>query len=101
MDGFFSIKEKEAMFISGILGVFIYFLFLGGEDYQNKFYYVFLGYGGWIIIKNIYWSIRASKIIKISRYDLYTSYEEIAKIRRYDENRADRIESMLFQNNEY
>lgn len=51
---FFSLKDKEAKLVSGLLGVSIYFLFMGGEDDQNKFYYIFLGYAlAWEFLRNI------------------------------------------------
>lgn len=96
MDSFFSLKGKEAMFVSGFLGVFIYFAFMDGEGSQNKFYYIALGYGAWVIIKNIYWKIRTNRIINISKYNLKMAYEELEKIRKNDENRADRIEGMFY-----
>lgn len=99
MDGFFSIKGKEAALVSGILGIFIYYIFMGGEDGQNKFYFILLGYGVWVIIKNIYWYYREAKIIDISKYDVYRSYEELNKIRKFDENRADKIEDMIINGN--
>lgn len=95
MDRFFSLKGKEAMLISGLIGVFIYFAFIDDEDSQNKFYYIALGYGAWIIMKNIYWSLRTSKIINISNYDLNRANAELEKIRKHDEDRADRIEAMF------
>ena len=95
MDSFFSLKGKDAMLISGLIGVVIYFAFMDGEDSQNKFYYIALGYGAWIIMKNIYWSLRTSKIINISNYDLNRANAELEKIRKHDEDRADRIEAMF------
>lgn len=95
MDGIFSLKGKDAMFISGILGIFIYFLFMGGETDQNKFYYMFLGYGFWIVIKKVYWSTRTYRIIAIAKNNLYDGYEELGKIRKHDEVRADDIENII------
>lgn len=95
MDGIFSSKGKEAMLISGFLGIFIYFLFMEGETDQNKFYYMFLGYGFWLIIKYIYWTTRTHKIIAISKNNLYDGYEEIKKIRKHDEIRANNIENII------
>lgn len=95
MDSFFSLKGKDAMLISGLIGVVIYFAFMDGEDSQNKFYYIALGYGAWIIMKNIYWALKTSKIINISNYDLNRANAELEKIRKHDEDRADRIEAMF------
>lgn len=96
MDKFFSIKGKEALFISGLMGVFIYFAFLDGDSAHNKFYYIVLGYGIWFISKNIYWYFRTNNIINISKYDIKKCLREIEKIREIDEDRADRIEQMMY-----
>jgi hypothetical protein len=96
MDNLFSLKGKEALFISGILGIIIFFIFLDGDSDQNKFYYVALGYGLWFMLKNTYWYFRINNIIKISRYDTLHALMEIEKIRRIDKDRADKIEQMIY-----
>lgn len=96
MDSFFSIKGKDSIIISGILGIFIYFLLMDGNEDQDRFYYIFLGSGAWFIIKNIYWRIRTLRITKLSQYDLDRCYKEIDKIKKYDENRAEIILNILF-----
>jgi len=39
--------------------------------------------------------LRTSKIINISNYDLNRANAELEKIRKHDEDRADRIEAMF------
>lgn len=96
MDNLFSLKGKDALLVSGILGVFIYFLFLDGDTDQNKFYYIFLGYGAWLVLKNMYWYFRINSIINTSRTDILKSLKEIEKIRRIDKERAAKIEQMIY-----
>lgn len=72
MDSLFSLKGKDALFVSGILGIFIYFLFLDGDTDQNKFYYISLGYGAWLLLKNIYWHLRTNSIMNTSSYLIFS-----------------------------
>lgn len=92
MDSFFSLKGKEAFFVSGLLGVIIYFTLLGGNEDQNKFYYMLLGFGAWAIMKKVYWLWRTSQIINISKYNKLKCYEEIEKIKEHDKQRGLEIE---------
>ena len=96
MDSFFSLKGKEALLISGFLGVFIYFFFLDGEANQNKYYYIALGYGVWIIFKNIYWFYRTKNIVNTSKQDILKCFDELEKIRKIDGERAAKIENLIF-----
>ncbi len=98
MDSFFSLKGKEACFISGIFGLFIYFLLLGGTEDQNKYYYIILGFVAWSIMKTVYWSWRTSQLFNISKYDQLRCYEEIEKIKLLDEQRGNAIEYKIFGN---
>jgi hypothetical protein len=98
LDKFFSLSGKEAMLISGLIGVFVYIVLLGGSDDQGKIFYISFGFGTWAITKFAYWKWRVNSIVKLSNSNFSATLLEIEKIRKINEPRAEEIEFQIFYN---